>query len=213
MDYDINVATGDFKFDIEDGFFNSDIFDTMFGVYSGIGSFLISLVILIFILIVISLIFIIIGKWKTFKKAGKGGWEALIPIYNTIVSCQISGITPWWVLITTVGTCCISLIPFLGNFVATIISLYFIIILNVSVAKSYGKGIGFGIGLWLLPPIFWMILGCGNNKYEGKLPVNDFFTNLVEDNKSSNKEEKVCLNCGVKVKKDDLYCPNCGKKL
>ena len=27
----------------------------------------------------------LIGKWKIFKKAGRKGWEAIIPIYNIIV--------------------------------------------------------------------------------------------------------------------------------
>jgi hypothetical protein len=35
------------------------------------------------------------------------------------------------------------------------------------VAKSFGKGVGFGIGLLLLPIIFFPILGFGSAQYQG----------------------------------------------
>jgi hypothetical protein len=34
-------------------------------------------------------------------------------------------------------------------------------------AKSFGKGVGFGIGLALLGIIFWPILGFGSAQYQG----------------------------------------------
>ena len=34
-------------------------------------------------------------------------------------------------------------------------------------AKSFGKGVGFAIGLILLSPIFIMILGFGDATYQG----------------------------------------------
>ena len=39
-------------------------------------------------------VFSIVAMWKVFKKAGKEGWAALIPIYNLVVLFQISGIDP-----------------------------------------------------------------------------------------------------------------------
>jgi hypothetical protein len=41
------------------------------------------------------------------------------------------------------------------------------IILCIDVAKSFGKGVGFGIGLLLLPFIFSLILGFGSAQYQG----------------------------------------------
>ena len=35
-------------------------------------------------------VFAIVSMWKVFKKAGKEGWAALIPIYNLVVLFQIS---------------------------------------------------------------------------------------------------------------------------
>ena len=41
------------------------------------------------------------------------------------------------------------------------------IILCIDMAKSFGKGAGFGIGLALLGIIFWPILGFGSAQYQG----------------------------------------------
>jgi hypothetical protein len=41
------------------------------------------------------------------------------------------------------------------------------IIINVDLAKSFAKGVGFAIGLILPPPIFIMILGFGDARYQG----------------------------------------------
>ena len=51
------------------------------------------------------------------------------------------------------------LIPFVKFIIA--------IILLIDLAKSFGKGVGFGIGLLLLPFIFFPILGFGSAKYQG----------------------------------------------
>jgi hypothetical protein len=51
------------------------------------------------------------------------------------------------------------LIPFVNFIVA--------IILSIDLAKSFGKGVGFGLGLALLGFIFWPILGFGSAQYQG----------------------------------------------
>ena len=51
------------------------------------------------------------------------------------------------------------LIPFV-NFII-------LIILIIDLGKSFGKGVGFGIALLLLPVIFFPILGFGSAQYQG----------------------------------------------
>jgi hypothetical protein len=51
------------------------------------------------------------------------------------------------------------LIPFV-NFIVGII-------LSIDLAKSFAKGVGFGLGLALLGFIFWPILGFGSAQYQG----------------------------------------------
>ena len=94
---------------------------------------------------------LIVAMWKVFTKAGQPGWASIIPIYNLYVWCKIVGRPWWWILLM--------LIPFV-NFII-------LIILCIDMAKSFGKGAGFGIGLAFLGIIFWPILGFGSAQYQG----------------------------------------------
>jgi hypothetical protein len=96
-------------------------------------------------------ILVIAGLWRVFTKAGKPGWAALIPIYNFIVLLQIAGKPAWWFLLF--------LIPGV-NFVI-------LILVMIGVAKAFGKGTGFTLGLLFLSPIFVPVLGFGNSRYVG----------------------------------------------
>jgi len=40
-----------------------------------------------------------LGTWKLYKKAGKKPWEALVPIYNSIVLMEIIKRPKWWVIL------------------------------------------------------------------------------------------------------------------
>lgn len=102
-----------------------------------------------FSLILVVVVFI--SLWKIFEKAGKPGWAGIIPIYNTVVLLEIVGRPIWWIILL--------LIPCVNIVVSVIVM--------IDLAKSFGKGTGFGIGLWLLGIIFFPILGFGNARYIG----------------------------------------------
>jgi hypothetical protein len=105
----------------------------------------------IFLLIWLAIVVVVIaGMWKVFTKAGQPGWGVLIPIYNCYLLTQIAGRPGWWVILM--------LIPIV-NFVIAIL-------LSLDIAKKFGKGAGFGIGLLLLGFIFYPILGFGDASYE-----------------------------------------------
>jgi hypothetical protein len=91
------------------------------------------------------------AMWKIFSKAGQPGWTAIIPIVNTYFLCKVAGRPGWWVILM--------LIPF--------VNLIIWIILCIDVAKNFGRGAGFGVGLLLLPIIFFPILGFGSAQYQG----------------------------------------------
>lgn len=97
------------------------------------------------------LAFMFATVWRIFTKAGRPGWAALIPIYNSVVLLHIAG-RPWWWL-------CLMFIP-LVNIVM------FIIWLN-DLAASFGRGSGFTVGLLFLPFIFYPILAFGGSRYLG----------------------------------------------
>ncbi|AQQ70350.1 hypothetical protein SMSP2_00695 [Limihaloglobus sulfuriphilus] len=95
----------------------------------------------------------VIAWWKIFQKAGKPGWASIIPFYNAWVTCQIAGMSGW---------------AFIGFFIPYI-NLVFGIIVTVLLAKNFGRGVGFMLGLIFLPFIFYLILGFGESKYIGPI--------------------------------------------
>jgi hypothetical protein len=95
---------------------------------------------------------VIAGIWMTFTKAGKPGWAAIVPIYNLVVLLEITGRPIWWLIILLLVPC---------------VNIVFSFILAIDVAKSFGKEAGFGVGLALLPFIFYPILGFGSARYLG----------------------------------------------
>lgn len=97
------------------------------------------------------LVFMIASIWKIYTKAGQPGWASIVPIYNLYVLTQVVGRPAWWVVLF--------FIPFV-NFIAAII-------LYIDLAKSFGKGAGFGLGLVFLGFIFMPILGFGSSQYVG----------------------------------------------
>jgi hypothetical protein len=94
---------------------------------------------------------VIVAMWKVFTKAGRPGWASIIPIYNMYVWCKIVGRPGWWVILM--------LIPLVNIVIG--------IIVCIDLAKSFGKGAGFGIGIALLGIIFLPILGFGSAQYQG----------------------------------------------
>jgi hypothetical protein len=103
-----------------------------------------------------------IGMWKTFEKAGQPGWAAIIPIYNLVVMFRLGGQSGWFALAIL-----LNLIPFIGG----LAWLGIIIWNHVNISKRFGQGVGFAIGLVLLAPIFWLILGFGSSKYVAEQPA------------------------------------------
>lgn len=93
----------------------------------------------------------IVAMWKIFSKAGQAGWKSIIPIYNVYTLCKIADGNGWKFLLL--------LIP--------IVNIVYAIMLVFRLAKSFGKGVGFGFGLLFLSTIFTLILAFGSASYVG----------------------------------------------
>ena len=106
--------------------------------------------ILVLIIAIAISLFVIISMWKVFVKAGQPGWGILIPIYNVYLMLQIAGRPGWWLILF--------LIPFV-NFVVGII-------VDIDIAKNFGKDAAFGLGLFFLGFIFYPILAFGSATYQ-----------------------------------------------
>ena len=133
---DSDLAAGGFKA----GFF-------IFSIFIG----LLLNIIILFWLITIE------AQWKIFKKAGRQGWESLIPIYNTIIFLQICQKPTWWFFLL--------LIPIVNLIVA-------IIVLH-GLSLTFGKTEGFTVGLIFLPFVFFPLLGLSTLKYQADLVLSE----------------------------------------
>ena len=103
------------------------------------------------------IILIIAAYWKVYEKAGQPGWAAIVPIYNIYILLKIAGKPGWWLLLM--------LIPIANIVVA--------IIVNLEIAKRFGKSDGFGIGLTFISIVFYPILGFGDAVYQGGNGMNN----------------------------------------
>lgn len=111
----------------------------------------------IFYLFLTAILFKIIALCKLFSKCDNKPWKAIIPVYNSILLYQIAGVSPWFILIYLIY-------PLSFN-IAFIVQFLFSTYLYTILAKKFNKGVGFTIGLILLPTIFLFILAFGKSKY------------------------------------------------
>ena len=96
-------------------------------------------------------VLVLIGTWKIYTKAGQPGWASIIPIYNIVVLLQIARKPGWWVLL-------LLFVP--------VVNFILMLVVDISLAKQFGKGAGFGLGLFFLPLIFYPALGFGRAEYQ-----------------------------------------------
>lgn len=147
------------------------------------GIIIFGLIVLLFVLAAYTLE--IIGKWKLLKKAGKKGWEAIIPYYNTWTLVEISE-CKWWFFLIIICSSMLS-INFSYNlneitqvsfdaldFIGSIVNIVAILCVNYNLSKKCNKDMGFAIGLTILPFIFYPILGFGDSKFDNSIKVSPY---------------------------------------
>lgn len=88
--------------------------------------------------------------WKVFEKAGQPPVMSLIPIVNLYYLFKIAGRPGWWLVLL--------LVP--------LVNIVILILVCIDIAKKFGQGTGFAVGLILLGIIFFPILGFGSAQYQ-----------------------------------------------
>ena len=90
------------------------------------------------------------GMWRVFSKAGRRGWEAIVPIYNVYGLLKIAGRPAKWLVLLFIPIANIALL----------------LRLAVDVASAFGRSVTFGVvGLFLFPFLGYPILGLGKSRY------------------------------------------------
>lgn len=98
-----------------------------------------------------------------------------------MVLFQISGKPGWWVAL--------SLVPF-GGLILLVLSL----IANIELAKKFDRSSGFAVGMWLLPIVFFPILGFGGAVYQQdnfREELESFGTKEIDLNRESDDSDFV----------------------
>lgn len=166
-------------------------------------------------------VLLIVSMWMIFKKAGKPGWAAIVPFYNIYVEYEITWGSGWRFLML--------LIPFYNIILA--------IQTQVKLAKAFGKGGGFAVGLIFLPYVFQPILAFSDAAYLGvpgkngyqQPPQEGYAPNTGSYQQANTYQQPTyqqpqqpqdtgfqvthCPNCGAKVTAGSKFCENCGKPL
>lgn len=111
------------------------------------------------------------GAYRMFQKAGISGWLAWIPFVNDYFIFKISWNTIYyWVYLILGIVINFNTTDGKMNFFACILWLVNLVIHFIytqKLAKSYGHGELFGLGLFFFESIFIMILGYGSSLYYG----------------------------------------------
>lgn len=154
-------------------------------VYAIVGASIAAFAVLVVIAIAL-VVLEIIAYWKIFTKAGEKGWKSIIPFYNGYTMYKLTWNTKffWIMLILAVAG---SIIKEVLSGVATgsaaqLILAIVLIIVGVAMAaimiksyfclaKAFGHGCGFTIGLIFFNTIFVLILAFGKSQYVGNSTI------------------------------------------
>lgn len=188
--------------------YNYDPTPAATGILAGLGAYM-------FFIFALS-VFLIVCLWKIYKKAGKKGWESIIPIYNIIVLLEIVELPTWYIVLY--------FIPFAN--------IYAMFKMYIELAHKFGQSTGFGVAMVFFGIICLPILAFGKYSYKSgayQQPVQSVqpqqpvqpVQNVqpqqpvqpvqnIQPQQPMNK--KFCPNCGNQVDINDTACFMCGKQ-
>lgn len=186
------------------------------------------LMILFLVLVVAAVIIYFIGLWKVFQKAGKNGWEAIVPFYSSWILVEISGLAWWYAVIiiasslgVVAGSTGIGALLSLAALVAN----YFVCF---NLSKKFHQDIGFSVLMFFFSFVMIPILGF-SEKYQydayvsvsenGPIDSNTFNSNNNTNSpnttyyEQNNNQKRFCSYCGSKINDNANFCGNCGKEI
>ena len=168
-------------------------------------------------------VFMIIAEVKMYKKAGKAGWEAIVPFYSTWVYVEIAGLNWWWFLVAIGGTILANVDSDLSG-IGYLATLFGTFVCNFNIAKKFHKDTGFAVLMTIFPVVLIPMLAFGKSyEFDSSVAVTpngpfdakkEGAATVSETPKAEEKKEgtKFCPNCGGPVD-GEKFCPSCGSKI
>ena len=118
----------------------------------------------------------VIAWWRLFSNAGQAGWKSVVPVLNVYTLYKIcwKPVCFWLALLSSAAAAvCGVFIDLeqpqtalaLAALALIALSGVLYIVMNFKLAKAFGHGVGFGLGLMLLHTLFVMVLAFGTSRY------------------------------------------------
>jgi hypothetical protein len=117
------------------------------------------IVFVVIISLAISIV-MLVANWKINVKAGQPGWAILVPFYSLYIHLKVLQRPSYWIWL------------YIGSLLTAVILVGLIAIIVLSIldtirlAKVFGKGDGFILGLIFLPVVFYPMLAFGDAQYQ-----------------------------------------------
>lgn len=128
-------------------------------VFSGLLGTISTIAVIIGIMVLVWVVVTIVALWKVYKKAGKNGWECIVPFYSYYVLVEIAGLNWWWFLLAISD----NLISILNlddlSTVATLVGLFARFNIYYNIAKKFNKNNGTAVCAGIFSGIFILIFG------------------------------------------------------
>ncbi|MEZ3143287.1 DUF5684 domain-containing protein [Halobaculum sp. MBLA0143] len=93
----------------------------------------------------------LVGTWVVFTEADEPGWKALVPLYNFYTMLEIGNNAWWWLFLLAFP----------------VVNLYAAYKIHAGVARAFGRGVPFALGLTFLGFFFFPVLAFGDYRYRG----------------------------------------------
>ncbi len=170
MDFDYNAVFGE----------NAGAIESLLGTNSeailSILAFLGGFILVILLIALAILILMIVATCKMYIKAGKKGWQAIIPYYNSWVLTEIAGLNWWWFLIVAASGI-VSIV--FGNSIPGLKTIaYFATIFGnfvcyYNIAKKLHKDTGFAVLMTIFPVIMIPVVAFSKSyQYDNKVELS-----------------------------------------
>lgn len=116
-------------------------------------------------------VLMIVSYWKIFTMPGQSGWKIFIPVYNSYIMYKICWKPLWFFILLGVPVLsgiisCVTDAVWLRDIISSSV-LVIRLMKTIKLSRVFGHGVGFAIGLFFLPVVFYPILAFVDPDYIG----------------------------------------------